>query len=237
MIPVAISGSLPGMLTSDAVETDLPFFRRAQRNPVGRLATVSAVGDSRLGLLDSNRSSIFNEAIGSTTIQVSKSSAKTVQQLVPQQVGFEQKIFDSLVHLKVAVATYAMHLPSAERRRIFDRLDALINVEDWHEEDPLPIVESFKNFLKWLVYTNTFDWSSIGVSNEGTILVAWSRPRVAVTANFSTSGRVAWTARLEPEEEGEEPNHAVGSGSLQNFADHARFYLGGLTIHGSHKHP
>ncbi|PWB58154.1 MAG: hypothetical protein C3F17_19235 [Bradyrhizobiaceae bacterium] len=171
------------------------------------------------------------------SIQVSKGIGKTVRRFIPQQLSFEERIFDSLVNLKTAVATYAMHLPPEERHRIFERLDSVINAEDWHEEDPLPIVDSFKAFLQWLVFTNSFGWSSIGVSQEGTILVAWSRPHVAVTASFGPSGRVTWTARIEPREEGDEPDHAAGVGSLRSFAEHARLYLGGPGGHAGHEHP
>lgn len=98
-------------------------------------------------------------------IQVSANNAGSIIRAVSRP-SFEERLFDSLVSLKVAVSQYAMHLPSDERRRIFDRLDSVINVDDWHEEDNLPILNSFRDFLKWMIYAKRFNWSSIGVSNE-----------------------------------------------------------------------
>src|SRR5487761_1059138 len=82
-------------------------------------------------------------------VEASAKTAGTVLRSVPQQASFEEKIFNSLVALKISVSQYAMHLSNDERRRLFVRLDEVINIEDWHEEDTLPILGSFINFLKW----------------------------------------------------------------------------------------
>lgn len=155
---------------------------------------------------------------------IEASTKKPVEtfQSVPQQTSFEERIFDSLVSLKVAVSQYAMHLPPEERGRIFSRLDSVINVDDWHEEDQLPLLQSFQNFLKWIVFARRFDWSSIGVSNEGNILIAWSRPKLALTANFSTGNKITWTATVDTEIG---PAHAVGTCTLQYFTRQSIFYL------------
>jgi hypothetical protein len=157
------------------------------------------------------------------TIEVSQKHAGTVFRSLQRHSSYGETLFDRLVALKVAASQYAMHLVSQERHRIFARLDAVINIDDWHEEDALPELESFKNFLKWIIYSKSFDWSSIGVSNEGNILVAWSRQRLALTANFAVKNKVTWTAVVQTDSG---PAHAVGSCSLQHFADQALFYLG-----------
>lgn len=157
-------------------------------------------------------------------IEVSAKKSGTVIQSIPQQASFDEKLFDSLVQLKVAVSQYAMHLPADERHRIFERLDSVINLDDWHEEDKLPRLESFRDFLKWMIYAKHFQWSSIGVSDEGNILVVWITPDVTLTANFAGQNKVAWTATIET---ATPRDHAVGTYSLQNFAKQALFYLGG----------
>ncbi len=156
-------------------------------------------------------------------IQVSALHSSTVVRSIQHQTSYAERLFDCLVSLKVAASQYAMHLSAQERHRIFHRLDSVINVEDWHEDDTLPRLDSFRNFLKWMIYSKDFSWSSIGVSNEGNILVAWSRPNLALTANFSTQNKLTWTAAMETENG---PAHAVGACSLQHFAKQALFYLG-----------
>jgi hypothetical protein len=156
-------------------------------------------------------------------IQVTPRISRTVVRPIRHQTSYAERLFDCLVSLKVAASQYAMHLSPQELHRIFDRLDSVINVEDWHEDDKLPHLDSFRNFLKWMIYSKDFSWSSIGVSNEGNILVAWSRPNLVLTANFSTQNKLTWTAALETEHG---LAHAVGTCSLQHFAKQAFFYLG-----------
>jgi hypothetical protein len=126
------------------------------------------------------------------------------------------------VGLKVALSRYAMHLSNAERHRLFASLDGLLNTSDWYEEDVLPRQASFINFLKWMLYARNFDWESLGVSDEGTMLVAWLTTRVHLTANFHDDERVAWTSRVQSETGVE---YAVGTSSLQYFARQTRFIL------------
>jgi hypothetical protein len=157
-------------------------------------------------------------------VEVSSQKAQTLIRSIPRQASFEERIFDSLVTLKVAVSRYAMHLPAEERARLFARLDQIINVEDWHEEDTPPLVSSFVNFLKWIIFSKNFGWSSIGVSDEGNILVAWTSQNLALTANFFSENKVTWTATVESENG---VAHSVGTGSLQHFTKQALFYLSG----------
>jgi hypothetical protein len=175
---------------------------------------------------------VVNEPAG-TRIEVSPQRSGTVVRTLQQRTNYDERLFDSLVSLKVAASQYAMHLSAEERHRIFERLDSVINVEDWHEEDTLPRRESFKNFLKWMIYSKFFGWSSIGVSNDGCILVAWSRQNLVLTANFSVQNKVTWTAAVETENG---PAHAVGTCSLQHFAKQALFYLEDGSEHGSQAH-
>jgi hypothetical protein len=157
-------------------------------------------------------------------VEISSQKGQTLLRSVPQQASFEEKIFDSLVALKVAVSRYAMHLPAEERVRLFVRLDQLINVEDWHGEDTLPLLSSFVDFLKWIIFSENFGWSSIGVSDEGNILVAWTSPNLTLTANFFSENKATWTATVESKSGAA---HIVGTGSLQHFAKQALFYLSG----------
>jgi hypothetical protein len=188
----------------------------------GNFSELAALLNPRADLLRIRGSAAVINHTAKSRIEVSAQNSGTLFKSVPQQASFDEKIFDSLVSLKVAVSQYAMHLPPAERHRIFERLDSVINTEDWHEEDRLPQPASFFNFLKWMIYSKHFDWSSIGVSDDGNILIAWSRPNMALTANFSVENKVTWTAAVETENG---PAHAVGTCSLQHFKKQALFYL------------
>src|SRR3977135_3567716 len=144
-------------------------------------------------------------------------SATTQKMVQPRVASFDEKIFDSLVSLKVAISQYAMHLGAADRQRLFEELDSKINVEDWHEDDTLPTVSSLQEFLKWMIYSKHCQWTSIGVSSQGSILVAWRTPRVLLTANFEARDSVRWTAQVKSASG--EVGHSVGKCPLRLFAE------------------
>jgi len=150
-------------------------------------------------------------------------SATTQTMIQPRVTSFDERIFDSLVSLKVAISQYAMHLGAAERQRLFEELDSKINVEDWHEDDTLPAVSSLQEFLKWMIYSKHCQWTSIGASSQGSILVAWHTPRVLLTANFEARDSVRWTAQVKSADG--EVGHSVGKCTLRLFAEQAMFYL------------
>lgn len=150
-------------------------------------------------------------------------SATTQKMVQPRVTSFDERIFDSLVSLKVAISQYAMHLDASERRRLFEELDSKINVEDWHEDDMLPAVSSLQEFLKWMIYSKHCPWTSIGVSSQGSILVAWYTPRVLLTANFEAQDSVRWTAQVKSANG--DVGHSVGKCTLRLFAEQAMFYL------------
>jgi hypothetical protein len=154
---------------------------------------------------------------------------RTIVRAVPEiNASFEEQVFNSLVLLKVSISQYAMHLSTEERHRLFKELDGLINVEHWHEGDTLPSIIAFRDFLKWMIYSKYFKWISLGVSDDGGMLVAWKTPRVLLTAKFSgLAGQegVRWTAEMTSAKG--ETGYAVGKCPLRLFAEQAMFFLGG----------
>jgi hypothetical protein len=152
------------------------------------------------------------------------------QTIRSMQKTFEQRVTDALVQLKAAAAEYAMHLSSAQRETIFNQLESIINVEDWYEEDEFPKLNSFKDLLAWSIYADVPQWDSLGVDDDGDILVAWHNDQVTLTANFDGNRLVRWTSRYQ--EEGDAVAHAAGDCSLRQFAKQARFYLQGEATDG-----
>jgi hypothetical protein len=149
-------------------------------------------------------------------------SSNSVVRNTPVRPDLRQRVFDSGVEMKVAVSQYAMHLSPETRQKLFHDLDEVINVEDWYEEDTLPRYDSFRDFLKWTIYSKRFNWVSIGVSDEGNILVAWKSQHALLTANFDGRSRVLWTAkRTSPQGDA----HTAGDSPLQFFEKEATLYL------------
>jgi hypothetical protein len=129
-----------------------------------------------------------------------------------------------LVQLKVAVAEFATHLTREQREQIFRQLDNVINPDDWHDGDELPKGPAFRDLLRWSIHSKLYNWASIGVSEEGHILVAWISSRARLTANFGGDGQVRWTSRVQTSSKSE-PAIAAGRCSLVYFTKQAQFVL------------
>jgi hypothetical protein len=115
-----------------------------------------------------------------------------------------------------------MHLTPETRAKLFRDLDEVLNVDDWYEEDAFPNTVSFRDFLKWTIYSKRYNWLSIGFSDEGDILVAWKSEHALLTATFRGNSRVFWTAtRSSPEGE----TYAAGESTLRFFEREAQLYL------------
>lgn len=157
---------------------------------------------------------------GSTLRALNNNNGQVVRAL---QKTFVQRIDDTLVSLKSVVAQYAMHLSAEQRISIFDQLENVINVDDWYEEDEFPKLSALKDLLAWSIYANVPQWHSLGVDDEGDILIAWHSDTVTLTANFDGNRLVRWTSRYQSGDE--KAAHAAGDCSLRQFAKQAKFYL------------
>jgi hypothetical protein len=190
----------------------------------------SSVARGSLPSINLNGSSAIRDASRSQPKQVvvQGKAIKTVSRSVPEAAGFEERVFNSLVSLKVAVSQYAMHLSTEERQRLFGELDSVINTEDWHEEDQLPAIDSFRDFLKWMIYSKYNKWISIGVSDDGLLQVAWKTTGVLLTALFAGKEFVRWTAQIAAENG--EKGYTVGRAPLRLFTKQAMFYLKGAEV-------
>lgn len=146
------------------------------------------------------------------------------------QEPFDQRIETAVAALKAVVSQYAMHIPEARRLAIFEQIDSIINADDWYEDDELPRIDSFKDLLAWSIYANLPQWDSLGVDDDGDVLVAWHTEELTLTANFDGNRLVRWTSRRQAK--GDIAAHAAGDCSLSEFARQAKFYLQGEMSNG-----
>lgn len=141
-------------------------------------------------------------------------------QNIPASTSSLARIFDTLVDLKVETSKVAMHLSSAARNRLFSELDYVLDAETWDEADRLPDIDSYRCFLRWLVFTGDTTWSSLGVDDNGRILVAWVQDRQTLTANFDEV--VRWTKRADTEGA---VQISLGEFTLTHFARQSSAFL------------
>jgi hypothetical protein len=137
--------------------------------------------------------------------------------------SFEERVEGALVGLKSTIAQFAMHLSPEQQEVLSDQLSNIINIDDWYEEDQFPMQSALRDLLAWSIYAQLPGWDSLGVDDDGRVLIAWHTPQLTLTANFDGNHLVRWTSRQQAE--GETPAHTAGDCSLRRFAKQARFYL------------
>jgi hypothetical protein len=152
----------------------------------------------------------------------SRRSERPTMNLVTQSKTLEEKVFDSLVGLKVATSHFVSYLASDEKDKIFDEIEYFLTPEEWTDDDQLPSLDSFKNFLRYVVRNSDNSWDSLGVGDNGEFLAAWVRDDLRMTASFDDK-KVAWTVRKS---DADGVSFANGVSEVPYFADQARFYLG-----------
>jgi hypothetical protein len=163
----------------------------------------------------------FSENSAETPLAPTRRSSTETFVRKPEEIG--ERLFDFSVSLKVLASQYAMHLDPERRRALFRTLDSLLSVEAWHEEDDFPSKSSFRDFLKWEIYSNDLPWTSLGLSDEGNLLLAWRTGAVFLTATFKGNGTVTWTAEVQSNSK---TSYAAGQGApLQHFTHRLQIFI------------
>jgi hypothetical protein len=140
----------------------------------------------------------------------------------PTKKTLMEQVFDRSVSLKVTTSHFAMHLSAPERARIFLEIDNILDVDRWEEGEKLPLIEGYKDFLRYLIRNSDSSWASLGSSDEGNFLVAWVQNAFQMTASFD-GFKVFWTVKNVVNEK---INLVSGvSKDLEFFAKQAKFYL------------
>lgn len=98
--------------------------------------------------------------------------------------------------LKIVASKYGMYLDFADRDKLFGELDYLLDPEGWCDEDDVPRVAAFENFLKWSIAAKALNWVSLGFNHQGNLLAAYKNGDSIVTAAFSSDAVVNWTSRF-----------------------------------------
>jgi hypothetical protein len=118
-----------------------------------------------------------------------------VGQNIGEQLRFKTASFKRLT------AAVAMYLHPEWRARLFARLDALLNVEDWDSTQQLPSEQSFSTFLRMIIYLHPTRRPGIGITPNGHFAAAWTRGADRMVIECVGNDEVRWV--LSREHDGE----------------------------------
>lgn len=103
------------------------------------------------------------------------------------------RLFKNLSELKILTSKFAMHLPQTTRSALFSKLDNILNVDDWHEDDNLVQPASFMTYLRFITFEKNIRSHSAGISNAGNFLAAWKNAEGKITLEFLPNDVIRWS--------------------------------------------
>lgn len=140
----------------------------------------------------------------------------------PQEEALEQQLFDALAAVKILTSQVAMHLDRELRRKLFQQLDSLHDVQEWEPGDEPVREASFATFLKAILSIKPARRPGLGLSNTGNLVAAWTSGRDRLTIEFQPNDRVRWV--LARYRDTDEPARFAGQTHVSDLA-------GGLAPH------
>lgn len=108
-----------------------------------------------------------------------------------------EQLFDVLSDVKVMTAQVAMHLDHDWQTGLFQQLDMLLEVEEWHEDDKPLQAGSYATFLRMILAHGPMRRPGFGISHDGNLIGAWTNGSDRLTLEFLTGDMVRWVLSCE----------------------------------------
>jgi hypothetical protein len=103
-----------------------------------------------------------------------------------------ESIFESLANAKIWTSKVAMHMDMANRDRFFRQLDRLHDAEEWMEGDQPVQLETYKNFIRFMLSDGRDSKPSLALSADGVLTAIWVAGTDRLTVEFQRHNRVSW---------------------------------------------
>lgn len=128
-------------------------------------------------------------------------SPKKLMSISSGTKSLAEQLFDVLSDIKVMTSQVAMYLEHGWRTMLFQRLDVLLDVEDWHEDDKLLQAGSYATFLRMVLAHGPMRRPGFGVSHDGNLIGAWTSGSDRLTLEFLLGDMIRWVLSCEIEGE------------------------------------
>lgn len=108
------------------------------------------------------------------------------------EAGLDEKLFTATADAKIWTSRMAMHLRRETRDRLFHQLNALHELEDWSSEDRPVALESYKSFVRAILYHNINSKPALALMPNGNVLAMWQDGADRLTIEFQPGNRTRW---------------------------------------------
>lgn len=112
-----------------------------------------------------------------------------------------EHVFSALAAAKIWTSKVAMHMDLAARNRYFRQLDLLHDCDEWFGADKPIQLESYKNFVRFMLSTSGDSKPSLALSPAGILIAIWENEGDRLTVEFHLNDKVHWVvSRREAED-------------------------------------
>lgn len=115
-----------------------------------------------------------------------------IQNAQPKSATLAGQLSEKKVAFKRLAASVGMHLDPDWRARLFAKLDALLDPEEWDPEFAMPSEQSFSTFLRLVIYLHPTKRPGLGLSATGNFLASWSRENARIVIESLGDDEVRW---------------------------------------------
>ena len=117
--------------------------------------------------------------------------------------AISERLFKARAEAKVLTSSYAMHLRDEWRVELFAKLDALLDADDWHDDNVVLHLDSYRTYLRFTLHVRPTCDPFFGLSDEGHLLGAWIVGKNRLTMEFLPGDEIRWVLVRYIEEERE----------------------------------
>jgi hypothetical protein len=99
-----------------------------------------------------------------------------------------------LLHLQVLseLAKFGQYIEFSWRKNIINRLNELLDPNDWDNGVPLPSIESFRTFLRLAVYVNPSRRPGLAIAPNGNFVAIWVNNEDRMFIETRAKDRMKW---------------------------------------------
>lgn len=106
-----------------------------------------------------------------------------------QGKSLQETLFEATAAAKIWTSRVAMHLNPEARARFFRQLDLIHDHEEWHGNDPALKLESYKTFIRAVLYMNIDSKPGLALMPNGYLLATWQRGTDRLSIEFLPADR------------------------------------------------
>lgn len=190
--------------------------------------------------LPSEGASVDAERIRESLTEIKKWASSRLGSVDDQQVRKRQpaptaeRLDAALANAKVMTSNVMMHLDREWRDGLFAQLDDLLDVTDWHEDDEPLVGDSFRTFLRLILYQKPKRRPGLGLSHRGYLVAAWTTGADRLTLECAPDDTIRWVLSCDIEGERE---RAAGETQVTRLPEVLRPYAPDRWFADGHQSP